>query len=455
MATQTDLDADKFDAVVIGTGPAGEVAVSRLAKQGLNTALVERELIGGECAYWACIPSKTLLRPPETRAEARRAAGVDEPAQHWPAVAKYRDYMIRNLDDSGQVEGYERQGVTVFKGEARIGGPGRVDVDGRTLETDRIVVATGSDAMIPPIDGLEDSGYWTNREATTLTEIPQSVVILGGGPVGVEMGQFLRRFGADVTIVQAGDRLIDREDPAVGELIADALREEGIDLRLGAKAQAVRREDGRRVLTLEGGDEVAGQELLIATGRRPRVGDIGLEAVGIEPDPKGIRIDERCRAADGVWAIGDVTGVMPFTHVGMYQGRITAADIAGQQVSADYTAIPRVVFSDPEIAAVGLTEQQARDRGIDVATSRVSLPDAIARPWTYEENPRGELGLIADRARRVLVGAWAVAPQCGEWIHQATLAIKTQTPIDVLRDTVAQFPTFSEAYLKGVERLDV
>jgi pyruvate/2-oxoglutarate dehydrogenase complex dihydrolipoamide dehydrogenase (E3) component len=464
MPTQTGLDSrteqspyaeERYDAVVIGTGPAGEVAVSRLSDQGLSVALVERELIGGECGYWACIPSKTLLRPPETRAEARRAAGVDEPQQHWPDVAKYRDYMIRNLDDAKQVEGYERDGVAVFKGAAKIAGPGRVEVDGQTLETARIVVATGSDAVIPPIDGLKEAGYWTNREATTVQEIPESVVILGGGPVGVELGQFFRRFGAQVTIVQGAERLIDREDPAVGDLIADYLREEGIDVRLGVKARAARRSDGHRVLVLEDGEEVAGQELLIATGRRPRVNDIGLESVGIEPNAKGIQIDERCRAADGVWAIGDVTGVMPFTHVGMYQGRIACADIAGRPVTADYSAIPRVVFCDPEIAAAGMTEQQARERGIDIATSHVSLPDAIARPWTYEENPRGDLGLIADRSRKVLVGAWAVAPLAGEWIHQAALAIKTQTPIEVLRDTVAQFPTFSESYLKAVERLEV
>ena len=447
--------SERYDAIVIGTGPAGEVAVSRLAGQGLRVALVERELIGGECAYWACIPSKTLLRPPETRAEARRAAGVDEPEQHWPEVARYRDYMIRDLDDSGQVKGYEDQGVTVVKGAARIAAPGRVEVDGRTLETERIVIATGSDAMIPPIDGLEEVGYWTNREATTLQEIPGSVLILGGGPVGVELGQFFRRFGAQVTIVQSAERPIDREDPAVGDLIAGYLREEGIDLRVGARAEAAHRANGRRVLVLEGGEEIAAEELLIATGRRPRVDGIGLESLGIEPDPKGIEIDERCRAADGVWAIGDVTGVMPFTHVGMYQGRIACADIAGRPAKADYTAIPRVVFSDPEIAAVGLTEQQARDRGTDIATSRVSLPDVLARPWTYEQDPRGDLGLIADRERRVLVGAWAVAPLAGEWIHQAALAIKTQTPIEVLRDTVAQFPTFSEAYLKGVEALEV
>ncbi len=288
--------------------------------------------------------------------------------------------MIRNLDDGNQVTGYERQGVTVVKGEGRIAGPGRVEDDGRTLETDRIVVATGSDATIPPIDGLSEAGYWTNREATTLKDLPDSVVVLGGGPVGVELGQFLRRFGVAVTLVQAADRLVNREDPAVGELILAALREDGIDVRLAVRAEAVRREGGERVVTLDDGQEVRGQELLVATGRRPRVDGIGLESVGIEVDSAGIAVDGRCRAADGVWAIGDVTGVMPFTHVGMYEGRIAAADIAGRPVSADYSAIPRVVFSDPEIAAIGLTEEQARERGIDVATSRISLPDAIARP---------------------------------------------------------------------------
>lgn len=446
--------SEHFDAVVIGTGPAGEVAVSRLADQGLHVALVERELIGGECAYWACIPSKTLLRPPEARSEARRTAGVDEPQQHWPQVAEYRDYMIRYLDDSKQVEGYQGQGVTVVKGEGRIAGPGRVEVNGRVLQTQRIVVATGSDATIPPLDGLEEAGYWTNREATTLQELPDSVVVLGGGPVGIELGQFLCRFGVRVTLVEAAERLLAREDPQVGELIAPVLREEGIDVRLGATAQAVRREDGGRVVVLEGGEEVGGQELLIAIGRRPRVEGIGLETVGIEARREGIHVDERCRAADGVWAIGDATGIMPFTHVGMYQGRITAADIAGRAVKADYAAIPRVVFSDPEIAAVGLTEQQARETGIDVTTARVVLAEAIARPWTYEQDPRGELGLIADRERQVLVGAWAVSPLAGEWIHYAALAIKTHTPLNVLRDTVAQFPTFTEAYLNGLERLE-
>jgi pyruvate/2-oxoglutarate dehydrogenase complex dihydrolipoamide dehydrogenase (E3) component len=446
--------SERFDAVVIGSGPAGEVAISRLAEQGLRVALCERELIGGECAYWACIPSKTLLRPAEARAEATRVAGVSEPRTDWPQVAKYRDFMIRDLDDTNQETGYRDEGVDVRRGEARITGPGRVEIAGTVLETDRIVIATGSDARIPEIDGLEQASYWTNREATTVKELPTSIVILGGGPVGIELGQFFARFGTDVTLVQSAERLIDREDPAVSALIADALRGDGIDLRTGVHATSARRDGGERVLVLDDGTEARGRELLIATGRRPRVENLGLENLGIDADPKGIPVDERCRAGDGVWAVGDVTGVMPFTHVGMYQARIASADIAGKAAHADYAAIPRVVFSDPEIAAVGLTEQQARSQAIDVATSRVELADAIARPWTYQENPGGALGLLADRERKVLIGAWAVAPLAGEWIHQAALAIKAQVPLEVLRDTVAQFPTFSEAYLKGVERLD-
>jgi len=444
----------RYDAVVLGAGPAGEVAVSRLNGQGLKVALVERELVGGECGYWACIPSKTLLRPPEARSEAERAAGVAAPQLSWPEVAAYRDTMVRHLDDSAQVSGYREEGVDVFRGEGRIAGRGQVEVDGQVLQTDRVIVATGSDASIPPIDGLEQAGYWTNREATTLAEIPESIVILGGGPVGVELGQFMRRFGARVTIVEHGERLLSREDPAVGELIAQSLRDEGLEIRLGAKATAVERRDGERMVRLDDGDQVSGRELLVATGRAPRVHGIGLESIGIDPDPEGLEVDERCRAAEGVWAIGDVTGVIPLTHVGMYQGRITAQDIAGGQPRADYAAIPRVVFSDPEVAAVGLTEQQARQDGIEIATARVALAGAIARPSTYEENPRGELGLITDNQRQVLIGAWAVAPMASEWIHYAALAIKTQTPLAVLRDTVAQFPTFTEAYLNGLERLE-
>ena len=397
--------SERYDAVVIGAGPAGEVAVSRLNDQGLRVALAERELIGGECAYWACIPSKTLLSPPEARVHARRSAGVAEPTQRWGEIADYRDYMIRNLDDAKVARRYEEKGVSVYKGEAKIAGPGGVTVGDETLQTERIVVATGSDPKIPPVEGLEQAGYWTNREATTLSEVPGSAVILGGGPVGVELGQLLRRYGCAVTIVEPADRLLPGEDPAVGESIAGFLQEDGVELRLDQQAAAVSVRGGQRVVHLNEGGEIAAEQLVVAVGRAPRVRGLGLETVGIEPTEHGIAVDERCRAADGVWAIGDVTGIMPFTHVGMYQGRIVCDDIAGREARADYTAIPRVVFSDPEVAAVGLREEQARQEGIEVVTARVNLPDALARPWTYEQHPRGELELVADRAREVLVGA--------------------------------------------------
>ncbi|MGE0029047.1 MAG: NAD(P)/FAD-dependent oxidoreductase [Thermoleophilia bacterium] len=442
-----------YDAAVIGAGPAGEVAASRLADAGMRVALLERELVGGECAYWACIPSKTLLRPPEARAEARRAAGVGEPSLSFAQVAAYRDEMIRHLDDTAQVEGYRERGIAVHKGVATALGRGRIAVDGEVVDAARIVVATGSEQPVPPIEGLAESGYWTNRQATTADEVPESLVVLGGGPVGVELGQLYRRLGAEVTIIEAGDALLSREDPAVGEAVAGVLAEEGIDVRLGARAERVSREGSERVVQLAGEGEVRGRELLVATGRRPRVAGLHLERLGVEVGDGGVVVDERCRAAEGVWAIGDVTGVMLFTHVGMYQARIACADIAGRPVRADYSAIPRVVFSDPEIAAVGLRADQARSRGIEVLTSRIELPDQIARPWTYERDPRGALGLVADARERVLVGAWAVAPLAGEWIQQVALAIKARIGLDVLRDTVAQFPTFSEGILKGVEAL--
>jgi len=447
--------SERFDAIVIGAGPAGEVAISRLLDQGLRVALVERELVGGECAYWACIPSKTLLRPPEVRAEARRAPGLEEPAARWREIVEYRDYMVRDLDDSNAASGYEKRGVSVVRGAARITRPGSVDVDGRSLESQRIVVATGSEPMIPPIEGIEQAGFWTNREATTLREVPRDVVVLGGGPVATELGQMLRRYGAEVTIVQGAERLIDREDPRVGELIFEALRADGIVIRLGVKATAVSAEGDRRTVELDTGESLAAERLIVATGRRPRAGELGLEAVGIELGERGeIPVDERCRAADGVWAIGDVTGVSLFTHAGKYQARIACADIAGDSPRADYTAIPRVVFSDPEIAAVGLTAAQASERGIDVRTASADLV-SIARTETYGKGLGGELGVVADGERRTLVGAWAVGPLASEWIHHAVLAVKAAIPIDVLRDTVAQFPTFTEAYLPALERLDL
>ncbi len=427
--------------------------MSRLVGQGLRVGLVERELIGGECAYWACIPSKTLISPQEAQAHAARSAGTSEPEQRWAEVAAYRDQMIRHLDDSKQLQEYRDQGVDVYKTEGRIAGPGRVEAGGETLETERIIVATGSETKVPPISGLEEAGYWTNREATTLTEVPEDAVILGGGPVGIELGQMLRRFGSRVTIVEAAEQLLPREEPVVGELIGEALRDEGIEVRTGTAATAVSRQAGRRVVALGDGGQASAAELIVAVGRAPRIAELRLESVGVRAESGSVAVDARCRAAEGVWLIGDASGVMPFTHVAKYQARIVCDDIAGKPVRADYRAVPRVVFSDPEIAAVGLIEAEAREQGIEARSVRVRLPDVLARPWTYETEARGELGLLADSDRQVLIGAWAVAPLASEWIHQASLAIKAELPLSLLRDLPAQFPTFSEGYLNAIEEL--
>jgi dihydrolipoamide dehydrogenase len=442
--------AESFDAVIIGAGPAGEHALGWMLDGGLErVALVEQELIGGECSNWACIPTKTLLRPGEAQHAARRVAGVSEPGLDWQRVSAYRDWMTSAGDDSKRVQGYEDRGVTVIKGAGRLAGPGRVEVDGRVLETERVLLATGSTTAVPPIEGLEENGYWTNREASAMHEVPASAVVLGGGAVGVELAQIMRRFGAAVTLVQGPDRLLNREDPRVSELVAEQLGREGVELRLGRRAKAVK--DGS--VSLDDGSEIAGERLVVATGRRPRTDGLGLESVGIEAK-RGIPVDERCRAADGVWAIGDVTGLALFTHAGKYQGRIAVADMLGRPAKADYRSIPRVVFLDPEVAAVGTTEAKAREDGVDVAAVEIDLTMEIARPYTYEEEPRGRLGIVADRARKVLLGAWAVAPLAGEWIHQAGLAVRAEVPLDVLRDTVAQFPSFSEAYLQALRALD-
>ncbi|GAC1322772.1 MAG: NAD(P)/FAD-dependent oxidoreductase [Mycobacteriales bacterium] len=441
--------SDSFDAVVIGAGPAGEVMTSRLQAAGRRVAVVEAELIGGECAYWACIPSKTLLRAPEAGTEAERAEGVTGARLDWPALRAYRDYMVRDLDDSAQVQGYTDQGVTVVKGRARLTGPGSVEVEGRILSADQVVIATGSSALIPPIDGLADVPVWTNREVTTLREIPQRALLVGGSAVGVEMSTFLSRFGTEVTLVQSADRLLDREDPRIGALVAGLLTEGGVDVRTGRTATRARRDGQDTVVTLDDGSEVRVDVIVLGAGRRPNTDGLDAERAGVELDDRGaVRVDTSCRAADGIWAIGDVTGVMPLTHVGMYQARVAADNILGTPRTANYEGIPRVVFGEPEIAAVGLTAEQARAAGHDVLTAELDLAGSIARPWTFEKDPRGTLGLVADGKEGRLLGAYAVAPLASEWIHQAAQAIGARIPLDVLLDGVAQFPPTARATSK-------
>jgi pyruvate/2-oxoglutarate dehydrogenase complex dihydrolipoamide dehydrogenase (E3) component len=447
--------AETFDAVVVGMGPGGEVVAERLLRAGRRVAVVERELIGGECAYWACIPSKTVLRPPAVVSEAARVDGVSAARLAWEPVRAYRDEMVRHLDDSAQVDGYRSQGAEVVKGAARLAGPGRVRVGDRELVAAHVVVATGSEPVVPPIEGLDGVAHWTSRDVHSAADLPGRAVVVGGSAVAVETALFLARFGVAVTVVQRSDRLLGREEPRVGALAADHLGAAGVDIRLGARPRRARRDGDDAVLELEGGGEVRGDVVVLATGRRPRTAGLGLEDAGATlRDDGAVAVDDRCRAGDGLWAVGDVTGVAAFTHVAKYQGRVVADNVLGRDRRARYEGIPRVVFGDPEIAAVGLTAAQAAEQGIRTVAAEVELPEVISRPWTYERDPRGRLGLLADADRDVLVGAWAVAPEAGEWIHLAALAVRARIPIDTLLDQVAQFPTWTESYLQALERLD-
>ncbi len=447
---------DRFDVIIIGMGVGGEATAGRLLAAGRRVAVIERELIGGECAYWACMPSKTLLRAPEVRAEASRAAGVATPGIDWPQLRDYHDYMVRHLDDTAQVNDYQQAGATVIKGPARLAGPGRVEAGEQLLEADHILVATGSEPLRPAIEGLDQARVWTNREATNVREIPSRVLLIGGSAVGVELAQFYAGMGAQVTIVQRAGRLVDREDPRVGELAAQALSAQGVAVRTGVAPASARTARGTTVVTLDDGSQVETDVVILGAGRRPATFGLGLDTAGVTLTQRGgIAVDGRCQAGDGLWAAGDVTGVALFTHVATYQGRVVADNILGRPRTASYEGIPRVVFADPEIAAVGLTAAAAAARGIAAAAAEVSVADSSDRSWTYERDPRGAAGVLADRDRGVLIGAWAVAPLASEWIHYAALAIRARIPISVLLDQVAQYPTYTEAWHAALEQLSL
>ena len=422
---------------MLGGGSTGEAFVAALRRldSSVPITLVERELVGGECSYWACMPSKTLLRPVEVVAAARHAPGAAAGPVDPAEVFAWRDRVVGGYDDSGQERWLSGQGAELVRGEARVVGPGRIRAGGRELEYERLVIATGSVPAIPPIPGLDRVEHWTNREATGASEVPESLVVLGGGAVGCELAQLYHRLGSRVTLVQRR-RLLPRTDAAAGELLRRAFDEEGIDVRLGSEAAAV--EPGIRV-TLADGATLEAERLLVATGRRPNVEGFGFESLGLTISPRGIEVDEGLLAAEDVWAIGDVTGIALFTHVGKYQARVAAANVTGGDARADYRAIPASVFTDPQVAAVGRTE------GADLVTSEWDVA-ATSRASTYERPKRpGLLKLAADPARRVLVGAVAVGPEAGEWCQQLTLAIRAEVPVDVLSDTIQPYPTFSEA----------
>ncbi|HYI62296.1 MAG TPA: NAD(P)/FAD-dependent oxidoreductase [Acidimicrobiales bacterium] len=458
------MESEQVDVVVIGMGPGGEEVAGKLTEAGLAVVGVEAELVGGECPYWGCIPSKMMIRAAHLLAEAGRIPGMAGTATvepDWgPVAARIRQEATDTWDDTVAVDRFVGKGGRFVRGRGRLAGPGRVEVEGAdgqrlAFQAARaVVLASGTTASIPPIDGLADVPYWTNREAIAAPEAPASLVVLGGGAVGAELAQAFARFGTEVTVVEAADRLLPLEEPEAGAVVAEAFAADGITVIAGVGAARVAHSDDGVTVTLADGRTLTAERLLVATGRRADPAAVGADTVGVDPGARRVPTDERQRVADGVWAVGDVTGEGAFTHVAMYQAHVAVADILGRDHHpAEYRALPRVTFTDPEVGSVGLSEAAAREQGIPVAVGSTPVP-STARGWIHKAGNEGLIKLVADTDRGVLVGATSAGPAGGEVLGLLVLAVHAQVPLATLRSMIYAYPTFHRGIEDALRDLD-